>query len=137
MKENNERVTLTVTREQALLMERALELYARLHIGQTGMIPECLMDWAQDDFRKKRDLADEALQLALKIMFGTNQYNQPDIKEKSEEQRRAWLLYTTLRYARAWHDEPDASKHGWSVMYDEPYNDILGEFSPVCKIEEV
>ncbi len=132
---SNERVTLTVTREQAMVMERALELYARMHIGQTEDIPYLMMDFQRKDYAQRKDLANDAFQLGMKIMHGENCYGRVDIAEKNTEHRRAWLLYTTLRHAQSWHDEPKGNP--WSVCFDPPMPDIDGGCMPKCEITEV
>ncbi len=131
----NERVTLTVTREQAMVMERALELYARMHIGQTEDIPFMMMDLRLEDFPRRRSLANDAFQLGMKIMHGENCYGRVDIPEKNEEHRRAWLLYATLRHTRSWHDEPEGNS--WSVCFDPPMPEIDWDCMPKCEITEV
>ena len=136
MTENtNERVTIIVTREQAMVMERALELYARMHIGQTEDIPYLMMDFRCKDFAQRRALANDAFELGMKIMHGENCYGRVDITEKNVEHKRAWLLYTTLRHARSWHDNPKGDH--WSVCYDPPMPEIDCEYMPKCVITEV
>ena len=53
---SNERVTLTLTREHARVVERACELFARLNIGQFNIVTEMLMDFrhGMDDYCWRR-----------------------------------------------------------------------------------
>lgn len=128
-----ERVTLTLTREQALVVERACELLARLHIGQFRTVTEMLLDFQRDmdDYCQRRDMANTLLYHAAIAIFGRNVFGQPDIEKKSLEHERAWLIYTTLRHARSWHDHPEG---GYTVNFDKPLP--IGEYMPKCTITE-
>lgn len=128
---SNERVTLTLTRNQALIVEQACELLARLHIGQFNTVTEMLLDIRRGmaDYCLRRDMANDLLKMAAITIFGKGAYGQPDVKEKSVEHERAWLVYTTLRHARSWHDNPAG---GFTVNYDEPMS--IGEYMPKCII---
>lgn len=130
-KPSNERVTLTLTREQALTVEKACELLARLNIGQFKTVTEMLLDFRRgvDDYCHRRDMANDLLDLAAITIFGRGAYGQPDIKEKSVEHERAWLVYATLRHARSWHDHPEG---GYTVNFDKPLP--TGEYTPKCEI---
>ena len=127
---SEERVVLTMTREQAYSLMHATELLARLHIGQTFTLSELLGDLSAKDYCERRDRAREAFDLGLRILYGTNAYGYPDISEKSIEHERCWALYTTVRYALAWHDNPEGNM--WSVAFDEPLG--YGEEMPKCEI---
>lgn len=130
---STERVTLTLTREQAFVVERACELLARLHIGQFHIVSELLLNFnlGVDEYCRRRDMANDLLKLAAMTIFGRGEYNQPKIEEKSIEHERAWLVYSTLRYTRSWYDNPEG---GLTVNYDKPLS--IGEFMPKCKIAE-
>lgn len=128
-----ERVVVTMTREQAVSVMQATELLARLHIGQTFTLPELLGDLAADDYCERRDRAQEAFEIGLKILLGANCYGRPDVTEKSIDHERCWAVYTTIRHALAWHDHPDGNI--WSVAFDKPLAYSLSEPMPTCKIE--
>ena len=137
-----ERVTLEMSREAALICEEALELYARLKLGQFREITWKIMpqDWKENHFDlwiKERDFANELLEMAARHVFGSNNYGQPDVKEHDKDELRAWELYTTLRYVRAWHDyPPEEGESSWSVVYDKPMAQS-GDRMPKCEIVEV
>lgn len=136
-----ERVTLEMSREAAMVCEDALELFARLKLGQFREITWKVMpdDWKEgafDSWIKERDFANELLEMAARHVFGTNNWGQPDVKVKDDEELRAWELYTTLRYTRSWHDNPEDGKTSWSVCYDEPLAQS-GDRMPKCEIKEV
>lgn len=128
---------LTLSPEQALVVERACELLARVHIGQFRTVTEMLLDFQRDmdDYCQRRDMANTLLYQAAIAIFGRNVFGQPDIEKKSLEHERAWLIYTTLRHARSWHDNPEGAKT-WSVCYDKPMPYGI-EPMPKCEVREV
>ena len=130
---SEERYILTLTPEQEIIVEQALELIARLRIGQFERIAELLCDPRDIYYCKRRDLARDLLRLAAIVVFGRNACNYPDIKKKSEEHERAWTIYSVLRHARSWHENP---KGGITVNYDEPLN-LAGGPMPKCRIESM
>jgi len=136
----SERVTLEMSREAAVVCEIALELFARLKLGQFREITFRIMpehgEGNFDRWIQERDFANELLELAAKHVFGTNKWGQTNIETKDLESRRAWELYTTLRYARVWHDYPEDREKGWSVCYDKPLSES-GDVMPKCEIKEV
>lgn len=126
----DERYVITLTPEQEIITEQALELLARLHIGQFERIAELLCDPRDTDYCKRRDLARDLLRLAAIVVFGRSAYNYPDVKEKSKEHEQAWTIYSVLRYTRSWHENP---RGGITVNYDEPLN-LAGGLMPKCKV---
>ena len=132
MKKPEERYVLTLTPEQEYIVEQALELLARLHIGQFERIAELLCDPRDTDYCKRRDLARDLLRLAAIVVFGRNACNYPDVKKKREEHELAWTIYSVLRYTRSWRENP---KGGITVNYDEPLN-LTGEPMPKCEIKQ-
>lgn len=128
-----ERYILTLTPEQENITEQALELLARLHIGQFERIAELLCDPRDTDYCKRRDLARDLLRLAAIVVFGRSPINYPDVKEKSTEHERAWTIYSVLRYTRSWHENPQG---GFTVNYDKPLN-LAGGPMPKCRIESM
>lgn len=128
--EQDEKYVLALTREQAIVAQNALELYARLRIGQFNRITELMLDVRSvDEYCERRDLANDLLKVVACIIFGRNEYNQPKC-EKDALHHRAWNIYATLRYHMAWHDRPEG---GWGVHFDTPYP-WGGESIPECKV---
>lgn len=132
MKEPKEHYILTLTPEQEYIVEQALELLARLHIGQFERIAELLCDPRDQDYCQRRDLARDLLRLAAIVVFGRSPINYPDVKEKSTEHELAWTIYSVLRYTRSWHENPEG---GFTVNYDEPLN-LTGGPMPKCEIKQ-
>lgn len=53
--DENKRVILEMTREQAQIVERACELLARLRLGQFEHITEACLDFGSAEYCKRRD----------------------------------------------------------------------------------
>lgn len=132
-----ERVTLEMSREQAMIVEQACELFARLEIGQFKEIAWQLIEriWEHEDNQERRHVVDDLLDLTAKVIFGRNAWNMPDVGEKSVEHMRAWEVYTSLRYTRSCHDHPEEIGKSWSVCFDKPRNES-GDGVPKCEIKE-
>lgn len=142
MYNKNERVILEMSREAASVCEEAMELYARLKLGQFREITWKIMPEAEeksnfDLWIARRDFANKLLDMAANHVFGSNKWGQPDVKAKDEATKRAWELYTTLRYTRYWHDYPlEDGESSWSVCYDKPMSES-GDIMPKCDIKDV
>lgn len=90
---------LTLSPEQALVVEQACELYARLKIGQFETITEKLMDdYSASDYGLRRDAANSLLRAAAEVIFGRDPHGQLNVS-KGAQHKRAWAVYTTLRPA--------------------------------------
>ena len=127
-----EKYILELSREQAIMVKQACEMFARLKIGQFERITEMLLDVQNaKDYCERRDLANGLLKAVACIIFGSNKYGTLDVK-KDRYHHRAWNIYAAIRYKMAWHDEP---KGGWAVCFDEPYP-YGGEPVPKCTIVE-
>ncbi len=127
-----EKYILELSREQAIMVKDACELFARLKIGQFDRITELMLDVRNvDEYCKRRDDLNDLLKVAACIIFGRNEYGLPDCKQ-DELHFRAWNIYAAIRYKMAWHDNPEG---GWSVCYDKPrpWGD---ESVPECTIVE-
>lgn len=126
-----EKYILTLTRDQAITVQDALELYARLKIGQFNRITEMMLDVRSvDEYCQRRDLANDLLRVVACIIFGRNEYGQP-VCQKDALHYRAWNIYTALRYQMTCHDHPEG---GWSTHFDKPYP-WGGEAVPECRVE--
>lgn len=129
-----EKYILTLTPEQAAVVQMACEMLARMEIGQFNIISEQLLDVSAmdiDEYCFRRDMANKALELSACLIYGQNSYGKPDISIKSDLHHRAWNVYQVLRYTRSWHENP---KGGFTVNYDKPMN-LTNEPLPKCKIE--
>jgi len=134
-KKPEERVILTMTREQAYAVMNATELLARLYIGQVFTVPQLLGDFKDADYAERSSRANDAFTLGVKILVGENAYGYPDIEEKSIEHERCWAVYATIRHAIAWHDNPEGNR--WGVAFDRPMAYSHNEAMPKCEIRTV
>lgn len=125
-----EQYILTLTRDQAVMVKQACELYARLRIGQFEHITEKILDVRDvTDYCNRRDSANDLLKAAACIILGKNIYGTPEGK-KDKPHCRAWNIYAAIRYCMAWHDNPEG---GWAVCFDKPFP-WGGEAVPECKV---
>lgn len=103
-------VAVTMTQDQAYIMRRALESYARMLSGQIDIAMEELHftysgDWHSDVGPKIKELTD-------RIFFET------DIRKKlTDKSSTAWDMMQVIRYVQSWHDNPSG---GIQVCFDTP-----------------
>lgn len=132
----SEKIILEMTREQAQAVMNATELLARLHIGQFEEIAYEFGDrFVGDDGKfdsERRDIARAYLAQACMAIFGADKYGFPDIGERTITHERCWAVYTTIRYALAWHDNPVGNP--WSVAFDKPMG--YGEKMPTAEVRD-
>lgn len=77
-----EKVVLTLTREQAQMVEDACELYARLRIGQFERITEMMLDVRDaENYCERRDTAAALLRTAACVIFGRTVYDTPECQK--------------------------------------------------------
>ena len=127
-----EKYVLTLSREQAIMVMDACELYARLKIGQFDRITEMLLDLHREDYCDKRDLANDLLKIVACTLLGSNAYRTP-LTQPDDLHHRAWNIHAVIRHCMAWHDNPKGNI--WSVNFDKPYPHG-GEPLPEIKVQE-
>ena len=112
---------ITLSEKQLSIIERALELYARIHMGQLDEVRFELRlhelstgvnDWAKwDEIRALLDKASERFTNLGGGYFGI-------LSEKvSNKAKVAWDLYQDIRYRLAWDNNPDG---GYNVRLSDP-----------------
>lgn len=110
---------LELNEEQMQTVQKALDLYARLAIGQWNMIGEAFLDIEDDCCAEKKKRLDAGMAKLRKIIF-------PDLPEDMgasygvravPKACDAWEIYTVLRHCQAWARNPEG---GWTVDYDKP-----------------
>lgn len=133
MEETKYTYQLQMTKEQARVMERALEFYTRIRNGQ---FQELLWELR---FREGYHLDDpeyaEALLFHIRGLlfpelgrdrgasYGVGHDHKADV---------AWDIYQTLRYTKSWHELPDG---GIGVNFDKPLH-TSSEPMPKCSVLE-
>lgn len=119
---------LVMSEEQAYVVEQAVELLARLKIGQFERITEMLLPVrGVEDYHTRRATANDALRLAANLVLGRDAYNHPN-SMKDDVHCRAWDVYQMLRSTRCWHTNPEG---GFAVCFDTPRS-TMGEQLPFC-----
>ena len=96
---------LTLTSEQAKVMDKAVELLLRLKLGQYKELPFALMKLDAEDFAEKRDDASVYLLTAFQILSGKACPGW----DKDQEWYRLYDLHQVVRHAihNAEHPETD------------------------------
>jgi hypothetical protein len=130
---------LELTKEQSAVVERAMELYCRLHLGQFWAIQEIIFptQYAWD----KRERFERVGKELYMPELGLNSYHGIGSPAIDESARTAWGIQKTLRYCRSW---ANANKHpregrSWSsedgqhgCNFDEPDMPNYGHL-PKCE----
>ena len=129
------RYTLDMNEEQACMVSRALELYARLRCGQWDELIELCVPRSREDFCIKRDFLMPALMDARCIAF-------PELTKSRghsygvgsfEDADLAWEVYEVLRNKIAWTRHPEG---GSGVNFDPPMS-FRGSELATCSTREV
>ena len=113
-----DRVVLELTDEQAVVLERAVELLFRLHIGQFNEIKFALLQHVHDtgenvDLQSIGALLDTMSHLFFPELRPHESFN----VNCCEECNIAYSIYQAVRYVNAWHHNPEG---GIGVNYDHP-----------------
>lgn len=136
----SETITLTMTREHAQTVQDACEMLMRMKLGQTGCAVDMLIGWPKPDrddmdmkeYRLRRDMANDILKTALRVLLGDNKYGLPDGK-KDEVEALAYEVWGTIRH-EMWKRE-NGDKDSWDVRSQKPLSES-GLTMPVCGVEE-
>ena len=113
------RYVLEMSAEQAKMTSKALELYARLRIGQWRELDYLCLDLSDDDYCEKRDELVSRLLAARAVAYpelgrsegrsyGIGMFPDADL---------AWELHEVLRHRIAWTEHPEG---GITVNFDRP-----------------
>lgn len=132
VKPDNTKVMITMSIDQAYYVMNALELHARLHIGQFDHLDwEFVSHGKEREFwrdQEHRDLLRYHLNGARDIIFPELKrlgysasygiFNQTEISESAHV---AWDMYQCVRYQVAYYRNPTPDPiHEWSVSYNRP-----------------
>lgn len=115
-----DRVILELTDEQAVVLERAVELLFRLHIGQFNEIKFALLQHIHDtgenvDYQGIDALLDTVSHLFFPALQPHESFN----VNCCEDCNVAYGIYQAVRYVNAWHHRPEG---GVGVNFDPPHN---------------
>jgi len=127
-----DRVILELTDEQAVVLERAVELLFRLHIGQFNEIKFALLQHVHDtganvDFRSIEILLDTMSHLFFPALQPHESFN----VNCCEDSNIAYNIYQAVRYVNAWHHMPEG---GAGVNFDPPH--YTGVPIPKCYLKK-
>ena len=122
---------LTMTEGQAQVLQKALEIYSRLFIGQIKAAVEQIHfnNNREIDYQRVRKLSDQ-LKFELTGMQSNASYG-IYCNEVDDSARVAWDLQQLLRYQMAWDNNP---KGGNTVNFDKPMKSSKKE--PLALIEK-
>ena len=127
---SGDRVVLELSHEQAVVLERAVELLFRLHMGQFEDIKWALMprlcgtEWDPQNINAALELLKMAIFPGLKLgeSFNINCCDECNI---------AYNIYQAIRFVNAWHQNPSG---GIGVAFDPPHP--TGKPIPKCYLVE-
>ena len=140
------KVTITMSIDQAYYVMNALELHARLHIGQFDHL-----DWEFVSHGNKRDFwRDQEQRDQLRThLIGARDIIFPELKQMGfggsygifnqsnigETAHVAWDMYQCVRYQVAYYRNPSPDQvTGWSVSYNKPMQSSEKHALPVVEI---
>ena len=126
----NTRYTLTLTSEQAKIVDRAVELLLRLKLGQYEELPFVLMDINTENFGDKAQSAKMFLQAGFGVMSPNGLGGG---WTKDLDWHRLYDIHQVIRHAIHDAEHPDAT---WSVDAFEPVS-TSGEKLPKIRTEVV
>ena len=114
----NDRVVLEMSADQAKIVERAMELLFRLHIGHFSEIKCALLQHVHDT-GEKVDLQSISVLLDTisRMFFPSLQPHESFNVNCCEECNTAYAVYQAIRYVNAWHWKPEGSI---GVNFDPP-----------------
>lgn len=132
---------LTITEHQASVINRALDFYSRMLIGQVREIKNVYKMERNFNDLPDHDQADEAIEKVRELYFPGHPSNgsfgiySPEVPDSA---RIAWDIQQVIRHRIAWRRAGDPSERDWSTMtgvtYDEPMKSSSKEDLP--KIED-
>ncbi len=110
---------LEIDSEQAQIISKACELYARLHLGQLRVLVEEFI--GRMDCEKFWQLRDGMKSLEYLITgFPNNSYQSIVSPSLSDCAKTAWDIYQVVRHKIVWTEHPEPKNGFRNVNYDEP-----------------
>jgi len=113
-----DRIVLELTDEQAVVLERAVELLFRLHIGQFNEIKFALLKHVHETGVKiDYQNIDALLEAVGHLFFPALRPHESFNVNCCEESNIAYSIYQAVRYVNVWHRNPEG---GVGVNFDPP-----------------
>ena len=138
---NDYKVVLTMNPDQCRVLKYVCELYMRMHLGQLDRLAEDLVrlepNHTEEEFNqymRRLDVAKQICATLKTIAYPSLIYpGQSRNAEPEEWANEACDIWQVLRYAQAWHEQPEG---GYSVCFHKPLK--KGQYPlPTCEIVEV
>lgn len=114
---------IRVTKEQACTLQKCLEFYARILMGQFDEIKYGVMDSPVYEKMPQHDIDafSDALKDLQKLFTGaTNTYYGIAGDMSPKDAKIAWDLYQVVRHRIAWDEHPEGYKEFYSVSFSDP-----------------
>lgn len=113
-----DRIVLELTHEQAVVLQKAVELYFRINIGQFNEIKWVLRKHPNNKAEANTQCVNATLDMLRAVFFPTLERGQSFNVECTEDCENAYNLYQAVRYVNAWHENPEG---GLGVNFDPPF----------------
>lgn len=121
---------LTITEKQAEVIQRALEFYGRVSMGQLDEVEfVCPIDQLQAD----KTLGRSALETAKFAFTGLRNGAYIGVSGVNDNAKIAWDIHQVIRHRISWDRNPEG---GWTTNYDEPMHYSNTEKLPIMKKAE-
>lgn len=119
------KVTIELTKEQALVIMDALELYSRIYMGQFDEIEHRLHLDTYDKALNRPDYDRELARICLDdaqraIFYDLNPGAYVGIQATNENSKISWDIYQQIRHDLSWHDNPGAPFEERGNSFDKP-----------------
>lgn len=122
----NDKIVLELSPEQAKIVERATELFFRLHMGQFDEIKWALMHSMKDWKKISVNSIDTELNVLKGLFFPNLRLGESNGFDTNPDCHTAFNIYQAVRYVYSWYTKPEG---GIGVNFDEP----MGNGMPVPK----
>jgi len=127
------KVTLEINERQAHTLKEALELYARIGMGQLHELNYHPAFQCRDYERDEVDqLLDHLKHTVFTDLYGRGHSYGIRHENTHEASKEAYDIYQVIRHRLAWHKKPEGNR--WSVDFDEP-TQFSQQPLAFCKIE--
>lgn len=135
------KIVLTLNPAQGRVLQHVCELYMRMHIGQLDRLAEDLVRLESNYSKEEWEHYLHRLEVAKQVCAALKTVAYPSLiypgqsrnAEPEEWADAAYDIYQVLRYAQAWHENPEG---GYSVCFHKPLK--KGQYPlPDCEIVEV
>lgn len=133
---------LEISEKQASIIQRALELFSRVHIGQLQYVLE---QFRQHWIKPKKDCDFEECEKLMSLLkmhltgFKMNESYGIHSLEVDDDARIAWDLQQVIRHRVSWDREDNPKNRNWKTMMGVNFDEPMKSSSSEClsKIERV